>query len=483
MYPNGMCAGGLIVSCAARLNSALRLLDGHTHAKTSNLSSLTSSGVHFSRFPNRMPKAKSKAKKTRDDVAAKPPTKKRKGANGEAAEVSTAASASGSASAPALPRTEAHDEKPKAHDEKPKQRRLPCDEWRDPSGSVAKFRFAGRIVQPAKFGNYGYKILTVLLSDTLVDVRVMSKLQSGLGWAATIDLGNEMSYDTFVERLGSDTGGVWYQFEPCEDLSRAVLKFADKSMKETVLERMTDGQMLDSLMAYEWRETGRPALYDASFAERKKKCQEAEDEEKKKKKAEAKVSFSVIGNDIEETRFDLSSGATILDLKLAVKEKFDTLRHVNADHFYLMLGNEELYAEAKTLGDVDELPGSFLKLVVPNLDQKPSFPPQFDVGNMLLVVDKYNETCRSIILAKRSGQVFIRYPDWSAVWNEWIDIDSPRIHTSQWSGSPSTRKKELSALVGAQRPGSPSMRDAAISALVGALFKAGQKRKHEQELP
>jgi hypothetical protein len=86
-----------------------------------------------------------------------------------------------------------------------------------------------------------------------------------------------------------------------------------------------------------------------------------------------------------------------------------------------------------TLDSFSGLEGSFLRLVTVPARTRPKFPPTFNVGDVLLVDDTYGKVCRTIILDTNAekDQVFIRYTEWSAMWNEWIRIDDKRIQLKE----------------------------------------------------
>jgi hypothetical protein len=300
------------------------------------------------------------------------------------------------------------------------------------------------LIQPAKFHCYAGVILTALLPDKMVDVRIMSLVHTGIGWAGQLNLadigGGGMTYGKFVERMSGDAG--WYCIAPAVDVSSATLAFAAGG--SVVAKRMTDAQLFHSLMASKNRVADEAAQFRA-FADAV-----AANAKKLEMKRNGPIPFTLVYGKGKSLACDTGTAETIGQLKPHVLDKMGAPKGALV---YLMMNGKEL-RDDEEIGEIQHLRGSTLWAVVAAVDQKLEFPPVFEIGKMLMVVDTDGDNCRAIVLDQRvtigggGHDVLVRYMDWDAMWTEWIDVASKRFQTAPCEPKP----RRLAAVAATKTP-------------------------------
>lgn len=62
---------------------------------------------------------------------------------------------------------------------------------------------------------------------------------------------------------------------------------------------------------------------------------------------------------------------------------------------------------------------------------------RFYVGQKLDAKDSINNWCLAVVLQVSPARILVHYEGWSAKWDEWFDLDSPRLaKAGEYSGGP-----------------------------------------------
>lgn len=321
--------------------------------------------------------------------------------------------------------------------------------WTKVDGTAAVLADADKISQPAIWENHQYSLLAVRLATEKVctiELRVLVKQNFATGWGAQVELKSTEHY----QRLNGVLNRRAYRVVPYTNRT-ATLEFAelDGEFDNIEMQKMTPVSVMQThahaaLLAKNgpYRTNGLDAADDANeFAAHRAKRPRREtgaepdpttdDDGTESDKDTAssphlRVNLTVVG-----PKFNVIMNMCWCNTVATLKAKIQREMCISVHAQHLVIGGVEVQeADEKPLSAFPALAGYPCVRVVESRRVEPSFPPKFEVGEMLNVLDTRDALYRALILEKTGTRVYIRFVDWSARWNEWIEMDSWRIQRS-----------------------------------------------------